>query len=89
MSITTKESTPMSRDLKKKYAYDQQYHKDKTTVVHVRLNIEKDADILAYLSAIPNKQGHIKHLLRQRMEQSGFSVADVMKEETEDEESIP
>lgn len=43
------------------------------------LSIEYDADILAYLDTVPNKQGLIKELLRNHMSSEGFVYT---KEET-------
>lgn len=59
-------------DKKKKYARDIKYNQDRTTTVNVRLNYNTDADILAYLESVPNKQGLIKELLRSRMSEDGF-----------------
>lgn len=56
------------------------YDANNTTRVFVRLNNKTDADILAYLQTLPNKQGHIKQLLRKDMEEAGFVYT---KEETQ------
>ena len=57
---------------KGKVQYNTQYNQDRTTTVNVRLNYNTDADILAYLQTISNKQGLIKELLRSRMSEDGF-----------------
>ena len=59
-------------DRKKKNARDTEYKKRSTTLITVRLTHTTDADILAYLQTISNKQGLIKGLLRQHMVQDGF-----------------
>ena len=55
------------------------YDANNTTRVFVRLNNKTDADILAYLDTVPNKQGLIKELLRNHMSSEGFVYT---KEET-------
>lgn len=57
------------------------YNKAKTTLITVRLNHGTDEDLLAYLSAVPNKQGLIKSLLRKSMEESGPNEFIVQKED--------
>ena len=44
------------------------YNAANTTRVFIRLNNKTDADILDYLSAIDNKQGFIKELIRADMQ---------------------
>ena len=56
------------------------YDASHTTRVFIKLNDGTDADILAYLQTLPNKQGHIKQLLRKDMEEAGFVYT---KEETQ------
>lgn len=56
----------------RKAKYDAEYDSEHTTQVKIKLNNKTDADILAYLSTLPNKQGAIKTLVRQQMEQEGF-----------------
>ena len=43
------------------------YDADNTKAVKLKLNIKTDADILAWLSKQPNKQGYIKSLIREDM----------------------
>lgn len=46
----------------------QKFNKEKTTVVHLRLNKNTDADILAHLNTISeSKMGYIKRLIRADM----------------------
>ena len=40
------------------------YNKTHTTQIILRLNNKNDADILAHLSGLENKQGYIKELIR-------------------------
>ena len=56
----------------RKNKYDLAYNSQHTTPVRINLNNRTDADILAYLSTLPNKQGMIKRLVRQQMKQEGF-----------------
>jgi len=48
------------------------YDADNTTRVFIKLNHRTDADILAYLATVSNRQGLIKELLRARMAEEGF-----------------
>lgn len=56
----------------RKAKYDAEYDSGHTTRLYIKLNNNTDADILAYLSTLPNKQGTIKSLVRKQMEQEGF-----------------
>ena len=58
----------------RKYKYDSEYDLEHTTQVKMKFNNKTDADILAYLSTITNKQGLIKQLLRAQMEEDGFTL---------------
>ena len=69
-SILTKGETAMA--WKGKIPYTIQYNKEKTTTVNVRLNTGTDADLIAYLQTIGNKQGLIKDLLREEMKKDNF-----------------
>ena len=40
------------------------YDKENTTTFCMKLNKKTDADILAKLASVPNKQGYIKDLIR-------------------------
>ena len=73
-----KENLDMARKLTveakiRKAKYDAQYDAEHTTQVKLKLNNKLDADILSWLSTLPNKQGVIKLLIRQQMEREGFT----------------
>ena len=73
-----KEELDMARKLTveakiRKAEYNAEYDAAHTTRVFIKLNNKTDADILAWLSTLPNKQGVIKLLIRQQMEKEGFS----------------
>jgi len=46
------------------YKYTKKYDQSNTTKVSLKLNIKTDADIIAYLDSVENKQGTIKQLIR-------------------------
>jgi hypothetical protein len=48
----------------KNYKYTKKYDENNTTRVQLKLNNKTDADILAYLDSVENKQGTIKQLIR-------------------------
>lgn len=48
----------------KNYKYTKKYDEAHTTRVQLKLNNKTDADILAYLDSVENKQGTIKQLIR-------------------------
>ena len=54
----------------KNYKYTQKYDKNNTTKVSLKLNLKTDADILAYLDTVDNKQGTIKRLIREEIERT-------------------
>ena len=68
---TTMALSPEARQ--KKIDRNKKYNTDKTFPITVRCNKESDADILAYLSSVPNKQALIKELLRNHMAKEGFT----------------
>lgn len=47
-----------------KFGPQAKYDKANTTMVPVKLNRKTDADILAKLDAVGNRQGYIKRLIR-------------------------
>lgn len=47
--------------------YHTEWCKEHTTQFKLRLNNNTDADIIAFLSSLPNKQGFIKELIRKEM----------------------
>ena len=48
----------------KNYKYTKKYDQSNTIKVSLKLNIKTDADIIAYLDSVDNKQGTIKQLIR-------------------------
>lgn len=56
----------------KKIDRDIVYNANNITRLHIALNNHTDADIIAYLDTIPNKQGLVKGLLRASMTADGF-----------------
>lgn len=46
----------------------ERYDLKNTVRVNLKLNIKTDADILAKLQTVPNKQGYIKSLIRKDLE---------------------
>ena len=51
----------------KNYKYTKKYDENNTTRVQLKLNNKTDADIIAYLETVDNKQGTIKRLLREEI----------------------
>jgi len=51
----------------KNYKYTKKYDENNTTRVQLKLNNKTDADILAYLNSVENKQGTIKQLIRKEI----------------------
>lgn len=43
------------------------YDRENTTALHIKLNKNTDADLIAFLSACDNKQGAVKAALREYM----------------------
>lgn len=43
------------------------YNRSHTVQIPIRLNLKTDADIIAHLQGIENKQGYIKDLIRKDM----------------------
>lgn len=48
------------------------YNAEHTKRIPIDMNLGTDADILAYLATVSNRQGLIKELLRARMAEEGF-----------------
>ena len=42
------------------------YQKSKCKGIYLKLNTKTDADVIAYLASVDNKQGFIKKLIRER-----------------------
>lgn len=47
------------------------FNKEKTISVHLRLNKNTDADIIAKLESVPSKMGYIKQLIRADIAKNG------------------
>lgn len=54
----------------KKQNRSTKWNKENTKLITLRLGKVHDADILAYLDTLPNKQGYIKSLIRADMVKS-------------------
>lgn len=54
--------------MSRKSEYDKNYHKSHLKQVSFMLNKNTDQDILAHLEKITNKQGYLKDLIRQDMQ---------------------
>lgn len=56
------------------YKYTKKYDTANTIKVSLKLNIKTDADIIAYLEKVDNKQGTIKQLIRAEIERESRGV---------------
>lgn len=52
------------------YASQDRYDAANTRQIKFKFNIKTDADILARLDAVPNKQGYIKKLIREDLKRN-------------------
>lgn len=52
-----------------KKEYNASYDAQHTIQIKIKLNIKTDADILAKLNVVPNKQGYIKSLIRENLKE--------------------
>ena len=53
-----------------KYAMQDRYDAANTRQIKFKFNLKTDADILARLDAVPNKQGYIKKLIREDLKRN-------------------
>lgn len=53
--------------MEKKQTPQDRYDRNNTKRLYIKLNLKTDADILAYLESVPNKQGKIKELIRKEI----------------------
>lgn len=60
----------------KLYSY-KDYDQTHTRQIKMKLNLRTDADVLAKLNSVPNKQGYIKQLIRRDIEQEERDGANV------------
>jgi hypothetical protein len=51
------------------YKYTKKYDENNTIQIKLKLNCKTDADIIAYLNSVDNKQGTIKQLIRDKLSQ--------------------
>ena len=58
---------PRKKATNKQKAYIVDYNKENTKRVNFTLNLNYDADIIAYLDTLPNKNGYLKQLIRDDM----------------------
>lgn len=54
-------------DPKKKYAPQERYDRLNTRNITFKFNLKTDADILAWLDSLTNRQGYVKALIRADM----------------------
>lgn len=52
------------KNMENKKDYIAKWQKESTKIIPVRLNLNKDRDILTKLDAVPSKSGYIKKLIR-------------------------
>jgi hypothetical protein len=57
-------------DKREKYEKHRAYDKENTIGLYLKLNKKTDADIIAALETCANKQGFIKKLIRQAIEEA-------------------
>lgn len=50
--------------MNKRSEWQNRYDKTHCKPVYLKLNLRTDADIIAKLASVPNKQGYIKQLIR-------------------------
>lgn len=48
----------------------EKYDKENTVQIKMKLNKKTDADIIEFLDGLPNKQGLIKHLIREEIKRA-------------------
>lgn len=53
----------------KKRAYNKEYDRQNTKMICFKLNYRTDANLIAWLEAVPNVQGFIKQLLNEKLDQ--------------------
>lgn len=70
--VMPREKMPPEEYRKRQTAYQVDYNAKNKTRIPLDMNNKYDADILAYLQSVPNKQGLIKQLIRSHMAEAGF-----------------
>lgn len=66
----------------KVYASSIRYDAENTRQIKMKLNLKTDADILAKLDSVPNKQGYIKMLIRKDLHEYRGSVSEKVDNRT-------
>ncbi len=61
----------MAKTREKKLTYINDYNRNKTKVISIRLNTEKDAELIAIYQTIPNKREWLKKCLLEYSKQLG------------------
>lgn len=64
-----------------KYLAQEKYQKENIQRLTIKLNRNTDADIIAYLKGVDNKQGLVKHLLRKWIGEEGPEETEVDADE--------
>lgn len=64
----------MKKSSEAKIRASAKYDKNNTRLIQMKLNKKTDADILAHLDAMDNRQGYIKELIRKDMSGVGSAV---------------
>lgn len=54
--------------LKRKMQYINEYNKQNTRSVLLKLNVKTDGDVIQKLDSVPSKMGYIKNLIREDIE---------------------
>lgn len=66
--LNNKDLENMAKSTKAQIKAVNKFNKEHTTLITVRLNHNQDADILQKLDEVPSKQGYIKKLIRNDIE---------------------
>ena len=66
--MSKKECDKRWRTSEKGRTYMQNYMKDQTKLVSIRMNKVHDADILAYLESLENASGWLKKIIREHID---------------------
>ena len=70
--IMPREKMPPDEYRRRQTAYQVDYNAKNKTRIPLDMNNKYDADILAFLQTVSNKQGLIKQLIRSHMAEAGF-----------------
>ena len=78
----------MKKSSEAKIRASAKYDKNNTRLIQMKLNKKTDADILAHLDAMDNRQGYIKELIRKDMSGVGADPVPVMDKRIVDGEFL-